>query len=61
MADFCQECSEKHFDEDFRDFAYIVSKEQYLRGMAANVLCEGCGWIAVDNNGKRLEIEDETG
>ena len=58
MADFCKECSEKLLGEDFRDLAYIVSEEQYLRGKAANVLCEGCGWIVVDHNGKRLEIED---
>ena len=42
MADFCKECSEKYFGEDFRDLAYIVTEEQVLRGCAARVLCEGC-------------------
>ena len=35
MADFCKECSEKFFGEDFRDLPYIVSEEQYLRVDAA--------------------------
>tara|TARA_Y100000310_G_scaffold321962_1_gene380351 strand:- start:648 stop:830 length:183 start_codon:yes stop_codon:yes gene_type:complete len=54
MADFCKECSEKFFGEDFRDLAYIVSEEQYLRGNAAKVLCEGCGPIIVDHTGKKV-------
>ena len=54
MADFCKECSEKYFGEDFRDLAYIVTEEQVLRGCAARVLCEGCGFIKVDHNGKKV-------
>ena len=51
MSDFCKECSEEHLGEDFRDLACVAE------GNAARVLCEGCGWIVVDNNGKRIEDE----
>ena len=51
MSDFCKECSEKLFGEDFRDLA------SNLRRRGAYVLCEGCGWIVVDHNGKRIEDE----
>ncbi len=54
MADFCKECSEKFFGEDFRDLTYIVSEDQYLRGNAAKVLGEGCGPIIVDHTGKKV-------
>ena len=57
MSDFCKECSEEHLGHDFCDLAFIVSEEQYLRGKAARVLCEGCGWIVVDHNGKRIGDE----
>ena len=50
MADFCSECSIKLFEEDFRDFAGIVKQDEKL----AQVLCEGCGIIWVDKNGKKV-------
>ena len=52
MSDFCKECSEKHFGEDFGDLVCVAPECN-----AARVLCEGCGWIVVDNNGKRIEDE----
>ena len=49
MADFCQECSIDTWGEDTRDMAGLCKN-----GGAATVLCEGCGLINVDVNGKRL-------
>lgn len=49
MADFCKQCSIELFGKDMHDFAGICKK-----GEMAAVLCEGCGYIWVDSNGKRL-------
>ena len=49
MADFCKECSEELFGEDFGDLAKIA-----LPDGEAYVLCEGCGYIVVDREGKRV-------
>ena len=55
MSDFCMDCSLDTFGEDFRDMANLVTAEQVAHGYGAVVLCEGCGTILVDHNGKRLE------
>jgi hypothetical protein len=49
MAEFCKECSIKMWGNDTRDLADIVSQ-----GDVAFVLCEGCGYCWVDENGKRV-------
>ncbi len=54
MADFCKDCSEETFGGDFKDLASITSLEDFAEGKAAVVLCEGCGPIQVDPNGKCL-------
>lgn len=52
MADFCWEClaggiyPEAPERNDFAGFA--------PEGGQAGVLCEGCGWIVVDREGKRV-------
>lgn len=47
MADFCKQCSEKLFGEDFGDMANIADE--------ARVLCEGCGdYILVNMKGERI-------
>ncbi len=46
MADFCKECSIVMFGEDFGDLAGLVEE-----GDVAVVLCEGCGTVAVDDEG----------
>tara|TARA_R100001082_G_scaffold109810_2_gene87898 strand:+ start:555 stop:722 length:168 start_codon:yes stop_codon:yes gene_type:complete len=55
MASFCYECTEELFGEEHADsneFAGIVrSDEKYF------CLCEGCGWITVDKDGKRVKEE----
>lgn len=55
MADFCYECSERIFGEDFGDLAGLCS-----RGEAARVLCEGCGeLIYVDYRGHRVDLNGQ--
>jgi hypothetical protein len=51
MADFCQECSIQLFGKDMGDFAGIC-----LDGYMLGVICEGCGPIWVDKDGKRIEF-----
>ena len=57
MADFCKDCSIEVFGVDCEDFAGVTTKEQYDggNGSAMVVLCEGCGVIAVDPDGKRID------
>ena len=49
MADFCKACSEEIFGEDFQDMAGIAPPTH-----VAQVLCEGCGPIYVDEHGNCL-------
>jgi hypothetical protein len=51
MADFCHECSIEIFGEDFGDLAGLVTEQQVVQGLRAEVLCEGCGPILVDHRG----------
>ena len=52
MADFCMQCSEDHFGEDFGDMRNISKPNDTSRGLYAEVLCEGCGPIQVDHLGR---------
>ena len=47
MADFCKQCSEHLFGDDYRDLAGLCSE-----GETVHVICEGCGHTHVDNQGK---------
>lgn len=51
MADFCKQCSEEYFDKDYGDLKGLISEEEVKKGMAAVVICEGCGAIQVDHEG----------
>jgi hypothetical protein len=51
MADFCKACSIEHFGKDFGDHAGLIHAEEVARGIGANVICEGCGFILVDHDG----------
>lgn len=63
MADFCQECSIDMFGKDFGDLAHAgardLTQEELNKGEGWVVLCEGCGWITVDNEGKRINYLGE--
>lgn len=52
MSDFCRQCSLHLFREDFRDLAGLVTREEVAKGIYANVLCEQCGSIQVDHEGR---------
>lgn len=47
MADFCRQCSEKIFKEDFADLAGLCDQKQ-----CAVVICEGCGPTYVNYRGE---------
>ena len=51
MADFCRSCSIQIFQVGSRDMAGLTDPESWSRGLAAEVLCEGCGPIQVDPEG----------
>lgn len=59
MADFCRDCSIAMFGRDFRDFASLMKPEGYSnepgKEAGALVLCECCGPIIVDINGRRID------
>jgi hypothetical protein len=57
MSDYCQQCSEEIFGKDFRELAGLVSEEDVRNDKAAIVLCEGCGPIAVDHEGRCLSSD----
>lgn len=51
MAEFCVQCAKKFgFTED--DFEGLTSPEEWAKGRAAIVLCEECGAIQVDPDGR---------
>lgn len=55
MAEFCKEHSIDLFGRDFGDFAGLVTKEEVDQGLGAVVLCETCGLIRVDHEGRRID------
>ncbi len=53
MADFCRQCSaDQGFDGE--DLAGITTKDDEAQGLAAVVICEGCGVVQVDHEGNCL-------
>jgi hypothetical protein len=54
MSDYCRACSEEIFGKDYGDMAGLVEEAQVAQGLAAAVLCEGCGPIQVDHQGRCL-------
>lgn len=57
MADFCQQCSFDYFGKDFEDFKGATSPAEDKAGYAAVVLCEGCGAIQVDSEGRCITAD----
>jgi hypothetical protein len=50
MADFCWDCSEKHLgiEGELNDMKGLCEEDEIV-----HVLCEGCGEIKVDIEGKK--------
>lgn len=59
MADFCKECSIEMWGTDTKDLPGLITPEEVAEGLGAVVICEGCGVIRVDHEGKRLEEVNE--
>ncbi len=57
MAEFCRQCTEEQglpggdYAAGRGDMQGCTTQEQWDQGMAANVICEGCGLIQVDVHG----------
>jgi hypothetical protein len=51
MADFCKQCSEATFGEDFGDMKGLSTEEDTRNDLFAMVLCERCGHTLVDHTG----------
>ena len=65
MAEFCKECAKEMWGDSVpSDFKEMITAEQIDDGYVMEVLCEGCGWIYVDEDGKRIgkiKLPDENG
>lgn len=57
MADFCKQCSENTFGEDFCDLAGITTNVNTRHKEYASVICEGCGPTLVDHTGQCVNPE----
>lgn len=62
MAGFCRDCSISGFGFDARDFAQLLESAAYSNEKGnesgALVLCECCGPIVVDINGRRIDGQE---
>jgi hypothetical protein len=54
MADYCRTCSIVLFGKDFKELADLLPANQYTKETGALALCECCGPIVVDVDGKRM-------
>lgn len=56
MADFCKQCSIEMFGEDGEDLKGIsdrtLTKEEKEKGLGWSAICEGCGFIIVNDEGE---------
>jgi len=59
MADFCQYCSVVLFGKDTRDVAGLLTPDDTQNGVVAAVICEGCGFVTVNHEGKCTCHTDE--
>lgn len=64
MANFCYDCTIEYFgakveEAHQNDFHSMITKSEVERGFLLPVLCEGCGHIMVDHEGKKVKTVDE--
>jgi hypothetical protein len=52
MSAFCQQCSIEMFGKDLRELA---SEEEIPEGYGYPSICEGCGYVFVDADGKCVD------
>ena len=60
MADFCKQCSEELFGEDFGDFTGISTERNDINRSYVSVLCEGCGPTSVNSKGECMYHKGRT-
>lgn len=53
MADFCKQCSEELFGEDFGDLKGLCTEGDFVQ-----TICEGCGFDCVVDHEGRCVSED---
>lgn len=59
MSDFCRQCAQELFGDEERflqDCAGMVEKHEVEQGYTAGALCESCGFIRVDHEGRCVDI-----
>jgi hypothetical protein len=52
LADFCKACSVDNFGKDCKELAGLVDEDH----ITSLVICEGCGLIHVDSNGRCVSL-----
>lgn len=52
MADYCKQCSSSIFGKDYEDLSQLMTKEEAEQGLMVSVICEGCGFIQVNQSGE---------
>lgn len=56
MANFCYDCTFHLFGDGSRnDFVGMLSEEDVTKGYLVTVLCEGCGYIMINHDGKKIK------
>ncbi|MBW7852280.1 MAG: hypothetical protein H3C38_17430 [Rhodospirillales bacterium] len=61
MAEYCQGCSTKVFGDDLEELAGMISPALFSEGYGLFTVCEGCGPVVVDHNGRRVEVANLNG
>ena len=61
MADFCYDCTKDILGVDPTRNDFVATKQDASENELWMVLCEGCGVIVVDREGKKVSkgVEDE--
>lgn len=61
MADFCMQCSAALGFNEPNDLVGITKPEDWANGLSCVVLCEGCGPIQVDPDGRCISPNCDEG
>jgi len=56
MSGYCQQCSLELFGADQEDLAGFVSPAMATEGYGLLAVCEECGPIMIDPDGRRLDF-----
>lgn len=57
MSGYCQQCSHEVFGADQEDLAGFVSPAMAAEGYGLYAICEECGPVMVDPDGRRLDFD----